>query len=91
MDEWNSRCGEKDVQLDSADLQLMHDNYSSLSYYHVEKKLVTTTTSTFDFNSSLITCYPNKIAFGVWKQQQRAHGARMRGRRKKVEKFYKEH
>jgi len=75
MNQWNSQCGEMDTKLDSADLQLMRDNYSSLSYYRVDNtKRVTTTTSTFVFDSSfsrLITCYKNKISFGDWKEQQR--------------------
>ena len=74
MNQWNSQCGEMDTKLDSADLQLMRKNYSSLSYYRVEKKRVTTTTTTFVFDStfsSLITCYKNKMSFKDWKQDQR--------------------
>jgi hypothetical protein len=69
-------------KVDPEDLQLMRDKYSLLSYYRVEKKLVTTDTSTFVLDSSfsfLITCYPNKIAFRDLKKQQRAYDARMRG------------
>ena len=75
------------MQVDPEDLQLMREkalyNYSSLSYYRVEKKLVTTAVSTLVFDSSfsfLITCYPNKIAIGDWKRQQRAYDARSKDR-----------
>ena len=75
MNQWNSKCGEMGTQLDSADLQLTRNNYSSLSYYRVDStKRVTTATSTFVFTSSfssLITCYKNKISFGNWKEKQR--------------------